>query len=406
VGTARDTHQPAWLSLIKLLQIFFGSFSTAAAQLGMPSPQTGDQLFRAIGPKRLSLVFATALISIPAWAIQDAVAALPSRLTATIPTRQKIFISNTSDGEGLVLEDAPAWTYNRFYAAMQILGRYQILDRPAGADLIFEVNYREPWEFIMPKMLYPFTPVKDPCNPYQDYHDYLPKVSLDIWDARHSILLGSYTQPIKPDPTWIDSLELHLQENLDTAIATVIDRAERAVGHPSISVDLPKKINDAPVSPLLAGGKVFLSPPAGAVAGSAELYAAVLSSMKRWGHFVLVSDVEDADLVFDLSLLQTSRTIVETRPKEPGDLTDRTDCPYHSTVITLDERQIRLQILVPHTRIVLWGFFQPLGRRILTSTWERSVNRVAKSLDKQLHHVVQRAESGWVRTVAAESNAP
>ncbi len=126
--------------------------------------------------------------------------------------------------------------------------------------------------------------------------------------------------------------------------------------------------------------------------------------MKRWGHFVLVSDVEDADLVFDLSLLQTSRTIVEAHPKEPGGLTDRTECPYYSTT-TLDERQIRLQILVPHTWIVLWGFFQPLGRRILTSTWERSVNRGAKSLDKQLHHVVQRAESGLARTVAAESTA-
>jgi hypothetical protein len=332
--------------------------------------------------------------AIPCWSQQTAP-----------PARQKIFISNTSDGEGLVLEDAPSWTYSRFYAAMQILGRYQIVDRPADADLIFEVNYREPWEFIMPKTLYPFTPVKDPCNPYQDYHDYLPKVSLDIWNARHSILMGSYTQPIKPDPTWIDSLELHLQENLDTAIATVIDRAERAVGHPSIAVDLPKKINDAPVSSLLAGGKVFLSPPTGAVVGSPELYAAVLSSMKRWGHFVLVSDVEDADLVFDLSLLQTSRTIVETHPKHPGDLTDRTECPDYSTV-TLDERQIRLQILVPHTRIVLWGFFQPLGRRILNSTWERSVNRGAKSLDKQLHRVVQRAGSGSVRTVAAESITP
>ena len=355
--------------------------------------------------RRRCLAIAIAVMTFPCWGAQNA-ASGPQMTsgTATHP-RQKIFISNTSDGEGLVLEDAPDWTYNRFYAAMQILGRYQIMDRPAGADLIFEVNYREPWEFIMPKTLYPFTPVKDPCNPYQDYHDYLPKVSLDIWDARHSILLGSYTQPIKPDPTWIDSLELHLQENLDTAIATVIDRAERAAGHPSISVDLPKKINDAPVSPLLAGGKVFLSPPAGAVAGSTELYAAVLSSLKRWGHFVLVSDVEDADLVFDLSLLQTSRTIVETRPKQPGDLTDRTECPDYFTT-TLDERQIRLQILVPHTRIVLWGFFQPLGRRILTSTWERSVNRVAKSLDKQLHHVVQRAESGLARTVAAESTAP
>jgi hypothetical protein len=65
-----------------------------------------------------------------------------------------------------------------------------------------------------------------------------------------------------------------------------------------------------------------------------------------------------------------------------------------------------LQILVPHTRIVLWGFFQPLGRRILNSTWERSVNRGAKSLDKQLHRVAQRAESGLARTVAAESTAP
>jgi len=340
------------------------------------------------------LMIVLVVSAIPCWSLQTA-----------HPVRQKIFISNTSDGEGLVLEDAPSWTYSRFYAAMQILGRYQIVDRPADADLIFEVNYREPWEFIMPKMLYPFTPAKDPCNPYQDYHDYLPKISLDIWNARHSILMGSYTQPIKPDPTWIDSLELHLQENLDTAIATVIDRAERAVGHPSIAVDLPKKINDAPVSSLLAGGKVFLSPPAGAIAGSTELYDAVLSSMKRWGHFVLVSDVEDADLVFDLSLLQTSRTIVETRPKQPGDLTDRTECPDYFTA-TLDERQIRLQILVPHTRIVLWGFFQPLARRILTGTWERSVNRGAKSLDKQLHRVVQRAKAGSVRTVAVESTVP
>jgi hypothetical protein len=356
--------------------------------------------------RRRCLAIALVVTAIPCFAFRNGASGSQMTLgTATHP-RQKIFLSNTSDGEGLVFEDAPAWTYSRFYAAMQILGRYQIVDRPADADLIFEVNYREPWEFIMPKTLYPFSPVKDLCNPYRDYHDYLPKVSLDVWNARQSILLGSYTQPINPDFTWINSLELHLQENLDTAIATVIDRAERAAGHPSITVDLPKKVNDAPVSSLLAGGKVFLSPPAGAVAGSTALYDAVFSSMQRWGHFVLVSDVEDADLVFDLSLLQTSRTIVETRPKEPGDILDRTDCPYHSTLTTLDERQIRLQTLVPHTRIVLWGFFQPLGRRVLTSTWERSVNRGAKNLDKRLRRVVQRAESGSARTVAAESTAP
>jgi hypothetical protein len=401
------TSQPGSV-LSNLLQIFFGSFSTAAAQLGMPSPQTGDQLFRAIGPKRLSLVFATALISIPAWAIQDAVAASPSRLTATIPTRQKIFISNTSDGQGVVHENAPAWTYDRFYAVMQTSGRYDLVTRPPDADLIFEIAYREPWEFIPPKTLYPFGRKRDTaCDPYHDYRDYLPQVRLAVWNARHRALLGTFTQPFNPDfPLLTNTLQWHVREEIDTAVAGVVDRAEQTLNHSSIVVNLPKDVSEAPVPPVIAvAAKVFIVPADDSVVGARQLYNAVLSAMKSWGRFELVSQPQDADLLLDLYARKTVVTTVEIRQKEPYERDVDPECPYKASVIESVQTEISLKIMVPNTQIVLWGFLQPMDERILTYTRTKTLGRVTKDLMDRLRHVVQRSEAGSVHTANSKSSS-
>ena len=141
----------------------------------------------------------------------------PSRLRPL--SGERIFISNTdSDGERSCIGRCPVLNLQQVSMRQcKSWAAISIVDRPADADLIFEVNYREPWEFIMPKMLYPFTPVKDPCNPYQDYHDYPAQGQSGYLEHRGVASSWAHTlQPIKPDPTWIDSLELHLQARILT----------------------------------------------------------------------------------------------------------------------------------------------------------------------------------------------
>ena len=365
-------------------------------------------MFRVIGPKRLSLIFATALISIPAWATQDAVATSLSKPAATIPTRQKIFISNTSDGQGVVHENAPVWTYDRFYAVMQTSGRYELVTRPADADLIFEIAYREPWEFIPPKTLYPFgLKPETACDPYHDYHDYLPQVRLAVWNAGHRALLGTFTQPFNPDfPLLTNTLQWHVREEIDTAVAGVVDRAERMLNHSSIVVNLPEDVSEAPVPPVIAvAAKVFIVPADDSVAGASQLYNAVLSAMKSWGRFELVSQPQDADLLLDLYPLKTVVTTVEIRQKEPYERDVHPKCPYKASVIKSVQTEIRLKIMVPNTQIVLWGLFQPMDERFFSYTRTKTLGRATKDLVDDLRRVVQRSEAGSVHTANSTSSS-
>ena len=94
----------------------------------------------------LALLFAACT---PALAAQRAKkpAIEPAPVPPQIAAAQKVFISN---GGGATLNDAlgttvvsggPDRAYNEFYAAMKGWGRYDLVDSPAGADLVFQVSF-------------------------------------------------------------------------------------------------------------------------------------------------------------------------------------------------------------------------------------------------------------------------
>ncbi len=71
----------------------------------------------------------------------------PAPVPPQIAAAQKVFISN---GGGATLNDAlgttvvsggPDRPYDEFYAAMKGWGRYDLVDSPAAADLIFQVSF-------------------------------------------------------------------------------------------------------------------------------------------------------------------------------------------------------------------------------------------------------------------------
>src|SRR5215475_1656807 len=65
-----------------------------------------------------------------------------------ITTAKKVFIANMgadsfSEGAFRKLQD-PARPYNAFYAEMKSWGRYDLVDSPADAELIFEIGFSAP----------------------------------------------------------------------------------------------------------------------------------------------------------------------------------------------------------------------------------------------------------------------
>lgn len=94
----------------------------------------------------LALLFAACT---PALAAQHAKkpAIEPAPVPPQIAAAQKVFISN---GGGVTLNDALSTTvvsggpdrpYDEFYAAIKGWGRYEIVDSPAAADLVFQVSF-------------------------------------------------------------------------------------------------------------------------------------------------------------------------------------------------------------------------------------------------------------------------
>lgn len=366
---------------------------------------------------RLGLFIAALMLAqavAPASAIQDAgSAASPVPSPSPSHKKQKVFISNTSDGNGVVFADLPRLTYNRFYAAIKNSERYELISSRASADLIFEVNYSEPWEFILPKLLSPL-PADDTSCGYsavraiQD-HDYAPQVRLGVWNATSKTFLGGFVEPFHPASVarvvsrdtreaykpWTQLAKVsdaQLNENLDAAIEVLVNRARHLLEQPPISISFPQKVDEAPVTAQIARAtRIFISNPGAdhleAIPGADQLYDSVVSEIKRWGRFEIVSEPQSADLVFNLSLLETPRVFIEIKPQEPYEREVGIRC----FVQRVRDRQIKLSILGPRDPIVLWGFFQPADAQFPDGLPKERLEHATRRLLDTLHRVVERS---------------
>jgi hypothetical protein len=388
-------------------------------------------MFRSVGSKYLCLAIAIVLASAPVCALQEGGAAASTVSESSSGSLQKVFISNTSDGKGVVFEDLPRLTYNRFYMAMENSGRYELVAFPAAADLIFEINYSEPWEYIVPDALPHNNHVGVPCPTSQGYkqdHAYAPQIRLGVWNARSKTFLGSFVEPFSgaydaakavfgptDKETWAQIFQVsdsRMNEKVDAAIQVLINRARHLLGQPTTSISISQKIPEAPVTTQIArAARVFISNPGGpnnpaAIAGADQLYDKVLAEIKAWGRFEVVDRPESADLVFDLSLLETPRVVFQLRKKGDFEPDDGAHCDYRVFAITVHDRQIKLSITAPGAPIVLWGFFQPVDAQFRTGNPKSKLDRATKVLLKDLRHVVEKSAAAVSLKASAAGASP
>ena len=127
----------------------------------------------------------------------------------------------------------------------------------------------------------------------------------------------------------------------------------------------------APVpSQLLAGKKVFISNVPGAVFSSPRTpeddpyrpYSQFYASMKSWGYYELASAPADADLIFEISLID--------RPAMANALVQASvRLPY-----------LELIVRDPRTQVVLWWFAERLQGANRPATGEKNYNQAMTNL--------------------------
>jgi hypothetical protein len=120
----------------------------------------------------------------------------PQILSAT-----KVFIANA---ESEAVLNVPNLTYNEFYAGMRSWGKYQLVETPADADLIFEVRFGPAGGV---PLLSAFTGGV-----------MLPTIRLTIVDPKTHVLLWGFTEYIQTA-----NRDSTARKNFDKAVSAVID---------------------------------------------------------------------------------------------------------------------------------------------------------------------------------------
>jgi hypothetical protein len=90
-----------------------------------------------------------AMLATAVWAQIQQAGAPVAPVPTQIASAKKVFISNMgtdtiSAGVWRQLQLAENKPYNEFYAAVKAWGRYQLVDSPADADLVYEIGFAMP----------------------------------------------------------------------------------------------------------------------------------------------------------------------------------------------------------------------------------------------------------------------
>lgn len=136
--------------------------------------------------------------------------------TAPVPpslfSAKKVFVSNAGADSGLFphpFSGDPDRAYNEFYGNVESWGRYQLVDTPAEADLIFELQLMAP---------------SGPSNADKSKgaSDPLPMIRLVIYDRPTHYVLWALTESIAPA-----TLQKTHDHNFDEAVADLVLDAGR-----------------------------------------------------------------------------------------------------------------------------------------------------------------------------------
>jgi hypothetical protein len=152
------------------------------------------------------------LLQVSALAAEQAKLAPTAPIPRQILVAKKVFIANAGGDErpdGSIFNGGPERVYNGFYAEVRAAGRYEIVDTPAGADLLFEIGFTAPM----------VSGVGDRGDSTKRYD---PQLRLAIRDPKTNALLWAITQHVQ----WA-ILEGNLDKNFDQALARIVRDLQR-----------------------------------------------------------------------------------------------------------------------------------------------------------------------------------
>ena len=160
--------------------------------------------------KLLCFTLALLLASTPLTRAQQTSTSAPAPIPPQITSAHTIFISN---GGGPNLFNAFTGgadrAYSQLYAAMQQWGRYQLVDSPSQADLLFEVHAIAP----------AFSTGTDGAIGYN------PQLILRILDPKTNALLWTTTTNVKAAGS-----QSSRDKGFDESVAVLVDRVRQLTG--------------------------------------------------------------------------------------------------------------------------------------------------------------------------------
>jgi hypothetical protein len=275
----------------------------------------------------------------PALTVQTA--SQPSAPTES--NNPRVFISNVGSdpdqilSQGASVTGGPGQAYNKFYAAVQNSGQYQLVGFPAEADFVFEIRFTEPYEVVHKWGDQEADPFKKD-RAHQDhrigeFRVYYPKIRLVILDPRTHAVLGVFTEQIE-----IGNTQRERDARFAYAIKLLVGYAGNLLDRFPTSADVPSLVSDAPTPPQITSAKtVFVSNASSSVAAYNLLYA----MMENWGGYRLTAGTSEADLILQVS----------------------------------DNPRLRVAILDPQTGVTLWGYTPDLEPTILKRNSRKDLDR-------------------------------
>jgi len=173
--------------------------------------------------KTRTLFFIVAVALLLVSAVQAQVPSVPpAPVPSQIAAAKKVFLSNAgADGTSsaaLKRGGDPQQPYDSLYAAMKSWGRYELVDAPADADLVFAIRFT--------------SPLTD-CGKVTAYS---PQLELTVLETKSHFLLWTVAEPVEGafrKTTW--------EKNFGQGISNLLDDLKKLSGQPAANVQDPKK---------------------------------------------------------------------------------------------------------------------------------------------------------------------
>lgn len=145
------------------------------------------------------------------------VAPVEAPVSSQILNARRVFVSNAgSDSYGAEsyfrltkYDGGPDRVFHQFYSALKRWGKYELVDAPADADVVFAVRFT--------------SPIVDKATKYELVYD--PQLDLTIVDPRSHVVMWTITEHIQP----ANSVDEN-NRNFDHAVARMVDRSRSLVG--------------------------------------------------------------------------------------------------------------------------------------------------------------------------------